>query len=101
MTSTLEPPTAGDVYTAAIEPRRRERFGTVIAGVLDLWCATFGGRFELTNEGRVVVRGRHDGSLELSIPAGGPDGAAHLLAVMRDQLATQSPEQFREGWGIA
>jgi hypothetical protein len=100
MHPTLEPATAGEVYSADIEPRRRERFGRVVAGALDLWCATVGGRFELTGEGQVVVRRREDGGLELSVPAGGPEAAAVLLDVIRSQLADQAPDEFRAGWGI-
>ena len=100
MPATLEPATAGEVYVADIEPRRRERFGKVIAGALDLWCAMAGGRFDLTNEGLVVVRRREDGGLELSVPAGGPEAAAALLDVVRRQLETQAPDEFRAGWGI-
>ena len=101
MTATLEPTTADEIYTADVEPRRRDRLGRVAAAALDLWCAMAGGRFDLTNEGVVVVRRRHDGVLELRVPAGGPEAAAVLLEVMRSQLGTLSPEEFREGWGIA
>ena len=101
MTATLEPATADEVYTADVEPRRRDRLGRVAAGALDLWCAMAGGRFELTNEAQVVVRRRRDGGLELRVPAGGPEAAAVLLEVMRGQLGTLTPEEFREGWGIA
>ena len=100
MTTTIEPATAGEVYTADVEPRRRDRLGRVAAGALDLWCAMAGGRFDLTNEGDVVVRRRRDGGLELRVPAGGPEAAGVLLEVMRSQLATLTPEEFREGWGI-
>jgi hypothetical protein len=100
MTATLEPTTADEVYTADVEPRRRDRLGRVAAGALDLWCAMSGGRFDLTNEGNVVVRRRRDGGLELRVPAGGPEAAAVLLDVMRSQLESLSPEEFREGWGI-
>jgi hypothetical protein len=47
-----------------------------------------------------VVRRRRDGGLELRVPAGGPEAAAVLLDVMRSQLESLSPEEFREGWGI-
>lgn len=100
MTATIDPVTADAIYTADVEPRRRERLGRVVAGALDLWCATVGGRFDLTNEGHVVVRRRRDGGLELRVPAGGPEAAAVLLDVMRSQLETLSPDEFREGWGI-
>ena len=101
MTATLEPATADEVYTADVEPRRRDRLGKMAAGALDLWCAMSGGRFDLTNEGVVVVRRRRDGGLELRVPAGGPEAAGVLLDVMRSQLVTLSPDEFREGWGIA
>jgi len=101
VTATLEPTTADEVYTADVEPRRRDRLGRIAAGALDLWCAMSGGRFDLTNEGVVVVRRRSDGGLELRVPAGGPEAAAVLLEVPRSQLGTRTPDEFREGWGIA
>jgi len=101
MTTTIDPATADDVYTADVEPRRRDRLGRVAAGALDLWCAMAGGRFDLTNEADVVIRRRRDGALELRVRAGGPEAAAVLLEVMRGQLETLTPEEFRDGWGIA
>ncbi len=67
---------------------------------LDLWCATIGGRFELTGEGVVVVRRRDDGGLELRVPAGGPEAAAHLVDVVREQLDELAPDEFRAAWGL-
>jgi hypothetical protein len=101
MTATIEPATADGVYTADVEPRRRDRLGRLAAGALDLWCAMSGGHFDLTNEGVVVVRRRRDGGLELRVPAGAPEASAVLLEVVRRQLETLTPEEFREGWGIA
>lgn len=100
MTATTDPATADAVYTADVEPRRRDRLGRVAAGALDLWCAMAGGRFDLTNEADIVVRRRRDGVLELRVRAGAPEAAAVLLEVMRTQLETLTPEEFREGWGI-
>lgn len=101
MTSTLDPLTAGEVYFLGLEPKRTRRFGRVVAGALDLWCATTGGRFELTGEGVVVVRRRSDGAAELRVPAGGAEAAAILLDVVGGQLASMSPDEFRAAWGLA
>lgn len=101
MTATLEPMTAGEVYSRALEPRRRARWGRVVAGALDLWCATTGGRFELTGQGEVVVRRRSDGHAELRVPTGGAEAAAVLLDVVRDQLETMAPDEFRAVWGLS
>ncbi|MEJ7832281.1 MAG: hypothetical protein WKF79_05160 [Nocardioides sp.] len=100
MSATLDPLTAGEVYVQALEPRPRRRAGRVVAGALDLWCATTGGRFELTSAGQVVVRRRSDGVVELTIPAGGTDAAAALLDLVREQLETLSPDEFREAWAV-
>ena len=100
MTSTLEPVSAGEVYLLGLEPRRRARWGRVVAGALDLWCATTGGRFELTGEGVVVVRRRSDGVAELSVPVAGADDAATLMAIVRDPLDTMAPDEFRSAWAI-
>ncbi len=100
MTSTLEPLAAGEIYLLGLEPRRVRRIGRLVAGVLDLWCATTGGRFELTGEGYVVLRRRSDGFAELQIPTGGPEAAAALMDVLRTQLDTMAPDEFRAGWGL-
>lgn len=84
MTATLEPLSAGEVYLLGLEPRRRARWGRVVAGALDLWCAQTGGRFELTGQGVVVVRRRSDGVAELQVPTGWQD----------------TPDEFRDAWGI-
>lgn len=101
MTATLDPLLAGEVYVYTLEPRPRRRVGRVVAGALDLWCATTGGQFELTSVGQVVVRRRSDGAAELCIPAGGPDASAPLLDLVREQLETLSPAEFRGAWGVA
>lgn len=100
MTATLEPGTAGEVYLLGLEPRRTRRFGRLVAGALDLWCATTGGRFELTGEGVVVVRRRLDGVAELRLPVGDAEGAAVLLDLVGGQLETMGPDEFREAWGL-
>lgn len=100
MTSTLEPMTAGEVYLLGLEPRRRARWGRIVAGALDLWCATTGGRFELTGEGVVVVRRRYDGVAELRVPTGGAEAAAVLMGVVREQLDTMAPDEFRAAWAL-
>ncbi|WP_139981809.1 hypothetical protein [Nocardioides litoris] len=100
MPDVLDPATADEVYLLGLEPRRRARWGRLVAGALDLWCATTGGRFELTGAGVVVVRRRYDGVAELRVPVAGAEDAAVLLDVVRDQLATLSPAEFRTAWGI-
>jgi len=100
MTSTLDPVAAGEVYLLGLEPRRVRRLGRFVAGALDLWCATTGGRFELTGEGYVVVRRRSDGVAELRVPTGGPEAAAVLLHVVGSQLDTMAPDEFRAAWGL-
>ena len=101
MTATLEPMTASEVYSLGLEPRRRARWGRVVAGALDLWCATTGGRFELTSEGVAVVRRRSDGVAELRVPTAGAEAAAVLLGVVQEQLDTMAPDEFRAAWGLA
>ena len=101
MTSTLEPVAAGEVYLLGLEPRHVRRFRRIIAGALDLWCATTGGRFELTGEGYVAVRRRSDGFAELRVPTGGAEAAAVLMGVVRNQLDTMAPDEFRAAWGLA
>ena len=101
MTSTLEPLAASEVYWLLFEPHPRRRARRVVAAVLDLWCATSGGMLELTSVGDMVVRRRHDGAEELRIYAGPPSVAAPMLHQVTDDLATLSPEEFREAWGIA
>jgi hypothetical protein len=96
----LDPAAAGEVYLLGLEPRRRARWGRLVAGALDLWCATTGGRFELSGAGVVVVRRRYDGVAELTVPVAGADDAAVLMGVLRDQLDGLSPAEFREAWGI-
>lgn len=100
MTATLEPTAAGEVYLLGLEPRRRARWGRFVAGALDLWCATTGGRFELTGAGVVVVRRRLDGVAELRVPVSGADDAAVLMGLLREQLDTMAPDEFRAAWAI-
>ena len=100
MTSTLDPVAAGEVYLLGLEPRRVRRLGRFVAGALDLWCATTGGRFELTGEGYVVVRRRSHGVAELRVATGGPEAAAVLLHVVGSQLDTMAPDEFRAAWGL-
>ncbi|MEO9324989.1 hypothetical protein ABFT23_15960 [Nocardioides sp. C4-1] len=101
MTATLEPMAASEVYLLGLEPRRRARWGRFVAGALDLWCATTGGRFELSGAGVVVVRRRLDGVAELRVPVAGPDDASVLMGLLRDQLDTMAPDEFRAAWAIA
>ncbi len=101
MTATLDPGCAGEVYTYGLEPKPRRRGGRLVAGILDLWCATAGGQFELSSVGQVVLRRRHDGVAELRIPVGGGEAAATLLGLVSEQLEHLSPEEFREAWGVA
>jgi hypothetical protein len=101
VTATLDPAYAGEVYVHALEPKPRRRGGRLVAGALDLWCATAGGQFELSSVGQVVVRRRSDEVVELRIPVGGGEAAATLLGLVSEQLEYLSPAEFREAWGVA
>ncbi|MBB6625722.1 hypothetical protein H5V45_00180 [Nocardioides sp. KIGAM211] len=100
MTATLEPCSADEVYSRHLEPRVRGRVHRAVDVVLDLWCATTGGTFELTSTGDVVVRRRHDGTEELRVFGGTPQAAAPLLDQLDEDLATLSPDHFRVVWGL-
>ncbi len=100
MTATLEPATAGEVYLHALEPRHRGIVRRVVYSALDLWCANFGGRFELTIAGDVVVRRREDGIEELRIEVYSPDDAAETLYRVGEQLEEMEPDEFRASWSI-
>lgn len=100
MTATLDPLSGSEVYEHSLEPRHRGPVRRVVLGALDLWCATTGGLLELTRAGDVVVRRRSDGVEELRVPAGPPEDAAPILDLVREQLETLSPAEFRERWGI-
>lgn len=100
MTATLDPAFAGEVYTFALEPRSRRRGLRLLAGALDLWCATIGGQLELSSAGQVVVRRRSDGVAELTIPVEGGENAGALLGLVGEQLQHLSPEEFRTTWSM-
>ncbi len=100
MLSTLDPVDADEVYVAALEPRPRSTTRRVLLGALDLWCATTGGRMELSRAADVVVRRRSDGVEELRVPVPSADDAPNWLAMVRDDLAAGDPEEFRAVWGI-
>ncbi|CAN5414344.1 hypothetical protein BH11ACT8_BH11ACT8_32400 [soil metagenome] len=101
MTSTLDPLDADEVYASMLEPRRRSRTRRLLVSALDLWCATTGGRMELTRAADVVVRRRSDGVEELRVPVPAADDAPLILDVVREQLESLSPDEFRAAWGIA
>ena len=101
MTATLEPLAADEVYSSALEPRPRSRPRRLLVSALDLWCATTGGRMELTRAADIVVRRRSDDVEELRVPVPVADDAPVLLDVVREQLETLSPEEFRAAWGLA
>jgi len=100
VTATLDPVTAGEVYDFAMEPRPRPRSHTVVLAALDLWCAAFGGTFELTRHGDVVVRRRVDGAEELRIETHSSEEAAETLHRIGEQLDELDPEEFRAHWYI-
>ncbi len=100
MTATLEPLSADEVYDLALEPRRRAPARRVLLGALDLWCAMTGGRMELTRAGDLVVRRHTDGAVELTVPLQSADDAPALVAIVRDQMETLTPEEFRAAWGL-
>ena len=97
---TLDPVDGDEVYRAALEPRPRSNARRLLLGALDLWCATTGGRFELTRAADVVVRRRSDGVEELRVPVPVADDAPGWLALVRDDLLDLDPEEFRAAWGI-
>lgn len=91
---------ADEVYLSVLEPRPRSRGRRVLLGALDLWCATTGGRMELTRAADVVVRRRSDRVEELRLPVPMADDAPLLLDLVRGDLEALSPDEFRRGWGI-
>jgi hypothetical protein len=97
---TLDPVDGDEVHRAALEPRPRSTARRLVLGALDLWCATNGGRFELTRAADVVVRRRSDGVEELRVAVPVADDAPGWLALVRDDLLDLDPEEFRAAWGI-
>ncbi|MBS44977.1 MAG: hypothetical protein CMH83_17785 [Nocardioides sp.] len=93
-------PWADEVYLAGLEPRRRTPWGRLAVSLLDAWCATTGGRMELTRATDVVVRRREDGVEEMRIPVPDADDAAYWLDLVRRGLEELDPESFRREWGI-
>ena len=91
---------ADEVYSAVLEPRPRTVARRLLLGARDGWCAQTGGRMELSRAADVVVRRRHDGVAELRLPVPVADDAATWLALVRDDLQTLEPAEFREAWGI-
>ena len=99
MFDTLEP-TSSEVYEHAVEPISRGRLHSLTLGVLDLWCAMSGGRFELSSTGRVVVRERLSGLEVLRFPEENPEQLAATLDLVAEQLASMDPEEFRAQWAL-
>ncbi|WP_323793005.1 hypothetical protein [Nocardioides sp.] len=97
---TLEPACAGEVYESELLPPTRSKLRRYSFGALDLWCAMFGGLFELSAGGEVVVRRRADGVEELRIPVTGTEEAGLLLTMVREQLAELTPAEFRSTWSV-
>lgn len=100
MTATLEPLDAAEIYSSVLEPRPRSGARRVLVSALDLWCATTGGRMELTRAADIVVRRRSDDVEELRVPVPVADDAPALLDLVREQLETLSPDEFRAAWGL-
>jgi hypothetical protein len=99
MTSTPTP-TAGDVYEHELVPPQGGRVRRALAGVSDAIANVEGGPVEVVSVGDVVVRRRDDGSEVLREAGGGSEEAAQTVRHLEGQLATLSPEEFRERWGI-
>lgn len=99
MFDTLEPD-ADEVYEHAVEPISRGRLHALTLGVLDLWCAMSGGKFELSSTGQVVVRERASGLEVLRFPEEGPESLAATVGLVTEQLSTLEPEEFRAIWGL-
>ncbi len=97
---TFDPLDADEVYRATLEAPPRSRARWLVLGALDLWCATTGGRFELTRAADVVVRRRSDGVEELRVPVPVADDAPAWLDLVREDLLDLDPEEFRAAWGI-
>ena len=97
---TLDPACAGEVYEVELVPPTRSRLRRYTFGALDLWCAMFGGLFELTAGGELVVRRRADGVEELRVPVTGTEEAGVLLTLVRDQLTELTPAEFRSTWSV-
>ena len=100
MTATLDPQTASEVYVHAVEPRPRTAIRRFVLGALDLYCANFGGRLELTHAGDVVVRRRSDGVEELRIEVSSAEEAAETWQRVGEQLEELDPEEFRRAWSM-
>ena len=100
MTLTLDPLDADEVYVAEIDVRPRTTPQRVVAALLDLWCAGVGGRMELSRASDVVVRRRADGVEELRLPVPVADDAPAWLEMVREDLLTLDPAEFRAAWAI-
>ena len=100
MTLTLDPLDADEVYLAELDARPRTGPQRLLAAVLDLWCAGVGGRMELSRASDVVVRRRADGVEELRLPVPVADDAPAWLDMVREDLLTLDPAEFRAAWAI-
>ncbi len=96
---TLEP-TADEIYEYVVEPMSRGRFHALTLGVLDMWCAMTGGRFELSSVAQVVVRERVDGTEVLRFRRESQEGLAVRAGLIGDQLRSMGPEEFRRTWWL-
>lgn len=94
-------PLSSEVYEYAVEPISRGRWHSLTRGVLDLWCAMSGGRFELSSTGQVVVRERASGLEVLRFPEESPEQLAATLDLVAEQFASMDPEEFRAQWALS
>jgi hypothetical protein len=93
-------PVAGDEYAVELVaytgPRALRRLALTVAMALAAVVINdLGG----PSVGQLVVR-RRDGTEVLRIDAGNEEEAALLVGHVREQLATLSPDEFRERWDI-
>ena len=98
--TTDEPVLAGDLYRHRLEAHERGRLRRAAVLAADLVASATVGLLELSSAGEVVVRCREDDLEVLRVPAGPPEEAAQLMAHVEEQLASLSPVEFREAWGI-
>lgn len=100
MSETPTPVTAGTVYRAELEAPEHENPLTKAGRfVADLASRAFGDDGTAFSGVAVVVRRLDDGAEVRRIDAGNYESDETLLALVREDLAALSPEDFLETWG--
>ena len=95
-----EPTVAGDLYEHRLESQQHGRLRRAVLAVGDVVAAALAGPLDLSSAGDVVVRRRVDAVEVLRVPAGPPEEAAQVVAHVREQLETLSPEEFHATWSL-